>query len=297
MQRKILLAVLILMNYTASAQDALNSFLKPVVKNIQLSTGVNLEYAEQGDVTGTPVILLHGYTESRLSYQQVLSLLPGNLHVFAISQRGHGNSSKAGSDYLPKDFAADLAVFISQKKLRSAIIVGHSMGGIIAQQFALDYPHLTKALIIIDSNAGAEANPGLEEFIKEVSRLMDPVAFEFSEAFIKSTLVKTLDPGFYKLQVAETMKVPAAVWKAVMKGLVNANYKSVLHNIYQPTLILWGDKDFICTKTEQDVLATGIKNSTLVVYEGTGHALHWEQPERFVKDLVSFIEATTSVKK
>lgn len=296
MKRKILLAVFILLNYTLSAQDAHSSFLRPVVKNIQLSTGVNLEYAEQGDATGTPVILLHGYTESRLSYQQVLPLLPGNLHVFAISQRGHGNSSKSGSNYLPKDFAADLATFISQKKLQSAIIVGHSMGGIIAQQFALDYPHLTKALVIIDSNAGAEVNPGLEEFIKEVSRLMDPITSEFAEAFIKSTLVKTMDPAFYKLQVAETMKVPAAVWKAAMKGLVSTNYKAVLHNIYQPTLILWGDKDFICTKADQDALAAGIKNSKLVVYEGTGHALHWEEPGRFAKDLVTFIEDVVPAK-
>jgi non-heme chloroperoxidase len=290
MKQKILLAAAILLNYAVAAQDAALNYLRPVIKNIQLSTGVNLEYAEQGDATGTPVILLHGYTESRISYQQVLPLLPGNLHVFAISQRGHGNSSKPGSGYLPKDFAADLATFIVQKKLRSAIIVGHSMGGIIAQQFALDYPQLTKALVIIDSNAGAEANPGLEEFIKEVSRLMDPVAAEFADAFIKGTVAKTIDPAFYKLQVAETMKVPAAVWKAAMKGLVSANYKAMLHNIYQPTLILWGDKDFITTRTEQDILATGIKNPTLIVYEGTGHALHWEEPERFVKDLLAFID-------
>jgi pimeloyl-ACP methyl ester carboxylesterase len=294
MQRKILLAVFILLNYAAPAQDEALNYLRPVVKNIKLSTGVNLEYAEQGDVTGTPVILLHGYTESRLSYQQVLPLLPGNLHVFAISQRGHGNSSKYGSDYLPKDFAADLATFISQKKLHSAIIVGHSMGGIIAQQFALDYPQLTKALVIIDSNAGSEANPGLEEFIKEVSRLMDPVSAQFAESFLKGTVAKTVDTAFYKLQVAETMKVPAAVWKAAMKGLVSVNYRSVLHNIYQPTLILWGDKDFITTKNEQDILAAGIKNSKLVVYEGTGHALHWEEPGRFVKDLVAFIDDAVS---
>jgi non-heme chloroperoxidase len=290
MQRKILLAVCILLNYTLSAQDALKTFLKPVVKNIQLATGVNLEYSEQGDVTGTAVILLHGFTHSRETYQQVLSYLPGNLHVFAISQRGHGNSSKPEGHYYPKDFAADLAAFIRQNNLRSAVIIGHSMGGIVAQQFALDYPQLTKALVIVDSNAGAEIKPELQYFINEVSRLMDPVSYEFADAFLKSSIVKSAEPAFYKLQIHETLKTPASVWRAAMKGIVAADYRTALHNIYQPTLILWGDKDMICSRQDQDLLAGGIKNSKLIVYEGTGHSLHWDEPKRFAGHIVEFIK-------
>jgi pimeloyl-ACP methyl ester carboxylesterase len=67
------------------------------------------------------------------------------------------------------------------------------------------------------------------------------------------------------------------------------NYKSRLGKIKIPTLILWGDKENIFLRPEQDLLKTGITNSVLKVYPETGHSPHWEQPEKFVKDLRNFI--------
>jgi pimeloyl-ACP methyl ester carboxylesterase len=62
-----------------------------------------------------------------------------------------------------------------------------------------------------------------------------------------------------------------------------------LKKIKTPTLILWGDKETIFPRSEQDRLTAALKNSTLKVYADTGHALHWERPERFAADLQSFI--------
>ena len=62
-----------------------------------------------------------------------------------------------------------------------------------------------------------------------------------------------------------------------------------------PVAVFWGDKDAFCLKTGQDILLNNIKNVTSYVYENTGHALHWEQPERFAKDLSEFIQ--TQVKQ
>jgi pimeloyl-ACP methyl ester carboxylesterase len=56
-----------------------------------------------------------------------------------------------------------------------------------------------------------------------------------------------------------------------------------------PTLIVWGDRDQIAPRAEQDRLREAIPGSTLVVYEATGHAPHWEQPQRFVEDLMGFV--------
>ena len=100
---------------------------KPQVKSIHLSTGVQLQYAEKGKPGGIPVIFLHGITDSWHSFESVLKELPGSIHAFAMTQRGHGDSERPQSGYSPKEFAADVAAFIRQMKLGKVIVVGHSM--------------------------------------------------------------------------------------------------------------------------------------------------------------------------
>lgn len=258
-------------------------------QSLRLNTGVHLEFVEQGSQKGIPVIMLHGYTDSWHSFEITLPFLPESLHVFAISQRGHGNSERPQGSYHPKDFAADVAAFIRQKNLGQAVIVGHSMGGVIAQQFALDYPQLTKAMVIVSSDVAFKNNPGMPEFVQEINKLTDPVAHEFAEGFQKSTEFRPVDTVFHKIAVAETLKVPAHVWKSVAKGIMNVDYTNELAKIRKPVLILWGDKDGICTLQGQKLMAEKIPHAKLLIYEGTGHALHWEQPDKFAKDLVSFV--------
>ncbi|HKZ65974.1 MAG TPA: alpha/beta hydrolase, partial [Chitinophagaceae bacterium] len=93
-----------------------NKLLSPVsnynLQMINLSTGVQLQYAEQGDANGDPVIFLHGYTDSWHSFEKLLAHLPLSVHAYVLSQRGHGNSAKPGEGYTPSDFAADVAAFM-----------------------------------------------------------------------------------------------------------------------------------------------------------------------------------------
>lgn len=259
------------------------------VRSIQLSTGVRLEYVEQGDPSGVPVIFLHGLSDSWHSFETTLSFLPRNIHAFAITQRGHGNSSKPDSGYHPRNFAADIAAFIKQKKTGRVIIAGHSMGGVNAQQFALDFPELVKGVIIIDSGPSFRDNAGMPEFYQESLKLNGAIDKTFMHEFQKSTLAKPIDTAYYNLLVSEGMKVPASVFKAALKGLMEVDYSDDLEKIKAPVLIFWGEKDSFCNRDDQHTLASRIKNARLIVYEGTGHALHWEEPERFATDLVNFI--------
>ena len=261
----------------------------PDVKILKLSNGVSLQYAEQGERSGVPIIFLHGLTDSWLSFKSVMDLLPMEIHAFAISQRGHGDSEKPASGYSMKDFSNDVALFIKDKKLGAAIIVGHSMGGAVAQQFAIDHPSLCKGLVIISSDAWFNDNAGFTDFTRMVSELTDPVDPAFANEFQKSTLLKPIDEAYYSKLVAESLKVPARVWKDAIKGMLNTDLRSGLKNIQNPTLICWGEKDGICFRADQELMAKEIPNSSLVIYGETGHALHWEQPARFVGDLMNFV--------
>lgn len=267
-----------------------------VLRTAKLSNGVTLQYAEQGSFSGTPVIFLHGITDSWHSFESVLSLLPNNIHAFAISQRGHGDSDRPLTGYTPKDFAADIADFIQLHKLHSAFIVGHSMGGVIAQQFVLDYPQLTKGIVIVSSAASLKNNPGMPEFYKQVQSLADPMEKSFMDEFQKATLAKPIDRSYYNVLVTEGMKVPVSVFKEALRGLMEIDYTHDLKYIESPVLILWGRKDSFFTVDNQEQLVKEIKHSKFLFYENTGHALHWEEPARFVNDLVDFLTQTTSFK-
>ena len=221
---------------------------------IQLSTGVKLEYVERGNTKGTPVIFMHGISDSWHSFEKILPLLPESIHAFSVTHRGHGNSSKPVSGYHPKDFAADVAAFIQQKKLGSAIVVGHSMSGIIAQQFALDYPHLLKGLVIIASDPDIVNNPGMPEFQKEVEKLGDKIDRAFMIDFQKATLNKPIDSDYFELLVDESMKMPSSAFKAAFSELTKVNYVAELKKIKAPVLILWGDADAFFLRRGQELL-------------------------------------------
>jgi pimeloyl-ACP methyl ester carboxylesterase len=267
-----------------------------LVRKITLSTGVQLEYEEQGDPNGIPVIMLHGFTDSWQSFAPVLPYLPASLHVFALSQRGHGNSSKKATSYQPEDFAEDVAAFIKEKRLGPAVIVGHSMGSTNAQCFASHYPGLTRALILVASFAGFD-KPMIHEFKKVIDGLNDPVDSLFIVEFQKSTVTRPVSAERFQAIVDESLKVPAHVWKGVAAGWASADYVRALQNFDKPTLIIWGDKDAYCPKDDQLLLNSALGNSTLLVYEGTGHANHWEEPERFANDLIEFVLTLNSNKE
>jgi non-heme chloroperoxidase len=79
------------------------------------------------------------------------------------------------------------------------------------------------------------------------------------------------------------------VWREVMTQMLSPEADVQLTKIKAPTLIIWGDKENLFPRSEQDALLAVLKNSVLKVYPDTGHAPNWEQPERFAKDLQEFL--------
>ena len=266
----------------------LNTNTPPEEKLIDLPGNVQLSYVEQGSTSGIPVILMHGITDSYHSYDQVLPHLPPSLLIYAISHRGHGNSSKTHTSFTPFDFASDIVAFMNEKKIKKAIIAGHSMSSTVAQSFAIHFPERTKALVLIGSFASLSDKPAMVAFTKELNSLQDPIDIKYATEFQQSTLFRPVSELFFKTAVAESMKVPAHVWKGAMNGQMGSEYSDRFSSISVPTLIVWGTKDLYCSWEDQELLQKSIKNSRLLIYDDTGHAIHWEDPVRFAKDLVSF---------
>lgn len=262
-------------------------------KRVGLSTGVTLPYVEQGDPSGVPVVLLHGVTDSWRSFEQVLPHLPPWMHTLALTQRGHGDADRPAAGYRTRDYAEDIAAFMDALDLRQAVVVGHSMGATHAQRFAVDHPDRLLGLVLAASFSTYSDNPAAVDFWESsVSRLADPIDPVFVREFQESTLARPVSPEFLDAVVRESLKVPARVWRATFEGFLEDDCAPDLGRIAAPTQIVWGDRDAFCPRHAQDTLLATIEGSRLVEYEGAGHAVHWEQPQRFAADVVAFVQQT-----
>jgi non-heme chloroperoxidase len=259
-------------------------------KFVTLPTGVRMGFVERGASDGTPVIFLHGVTDSWHSFERLLPLLPRGIRAFALSQRGHGNSSRPSSGYRFADMSEDLRAFMDDTGLRTATIVGHSMGASVAQRFAIDHPSRLSALVLMAAFATFQ-DPGLHDFVtSSILPLKDPIDPAFAREWQLSTLARPMDPAHFDTIVSETVKVPAFVWHDVFKGFLATNdFTGELANVSVPTLLAWGDRDTYTLRAAQDRLLQVIPGARFIVYEGYGHAFHWEDPARFAADLVPFL--------
>jgi non-heme chloroperoxidase len=263
-------------------------------RSARLPGGLALPYLEHGRRNGVPVLLLHGITDSCRAFEPALPDLPESLHALALSQRGHGDAG-AAQGYRLEDFAADLASFMDVLALDEAVIVGHSMGAAVAQRFAIDHPERVLGLVLVGGSPAFGRNPDLVAFGETVvMSLTDPVDPTVARGFQESTLARPIAEPMLDVFVSESLKVPARVWKEAWAGLMAGDLTAELPYVAAPTLMIWGDRDTIATKADQDTLVGSIPGSRIVTFAGAGHALHWEEPARFAALVAEFALAAAS---
>jgi non-heme chloroperoxidase len=263
--------------------------LSPARKTASLPSGLLLPYLDQGPPDAPPLVLLHGITDSSLSFEPVMAHLPGSLRVLAPTQRGHGDAS-APDSYRVADFAADLERFLNEVGLERVVLVGHSMGAAVAQRFAIDHPERVFGLVLVGAFAALRRNPACIEFGEAtLASIADPLDPAFVREFQESTLARQLPKATLDRIVAESLKVPARVWKAAWAGLLEADLTPDLTRITAPTLIVWGERDDMALRVEQEILLRSIPNVRFLIFEGAGHAPHWEEPERFASVVADFV--------
>ena len=286
--RHLCLILFLLLPVSAFSQQRQTAPQRVQFSTVSLNTGVRLRYAYQGDPNGIPVIMLHGYTDSSFSYSQVLPLLDQKYRIYTPDQRGHGESDRPATGYEMKQFAADVVAFMDALNIRQATIVGHSMGSFVAQHVAVRAPERVKRLVLVATATQVRNNDLARELERSVNALNDPIPEKFVHNFQASTAFQSLGNEFLEAAVKESMKLPLHVWQGVMAAMMSPDTQVELKKIKAPTLILWGDRDFF-PRSEQDALTSAIPNAELKVYKNTGHALHWEHPEKFAADLTAFL--------
>ena len=257
---------------------------------VTLSTGVTLPWVDHGTPGKVPVLFLHGFSDSWRSYQPLFPFLPPSMYSLAVSQRGHGNATRPPAAYRPIDFADDVAAFLDSQDIEAAVIVGHSMGSTVAQRFASEFPDRVLGLVMLGAIHSWQQITDVTELLEALHALEDPVDPKFVRAFQLGTITQPVPPSLVDMVVRESLKLPARVWQSVADAFIADDTAERIGNITAPTLLLWGDQDTVTNREQQDALIESIPSAHLIVYAGTGHAVHWEQTEQTATDLIEFID-------
>jgi len=282
---RLLTVLFLLASARAFAQPGLTtSFIK-------VETGMTLQYVVQGDPKGPVVVLLHGAGDSWHSWELVLPHLPKAFRVYAVTLRGHGLSDHPATGYARADFAADITSLLKRLDLRNVTLVGHSLGSFVAQVAATsDAEGRLSRLVLIGSGPGRAPDPSAPSAVNSYfASVRDPIDYRFARDFQAGTAFTPLPPAFLETMIGEVQRVPAAMFHELAKGSADPQHVEKLGRLKVKTLLLWGDKDSMFSRSDQDALLKIIPGSRLIPYPETGHALHWEYPERFAQDLSAFI--------
>jgi non-heme chloroperoxidase len=272
--------------------------IKPELMSFRttLSTGIDMHFVGKGAVQNkkNAIIMLHGYSDSWRSFYEILKLLPIEefpVPVYAIDMRGHGDSSDSASDsYTQDDFTDDLAAFMDKLKIKKAMIIGHSMGSLIAHKFAIEHPDKVMGLVLLGSTTTMANHPVTLYLMSEINQFNDnePAPSQFVVDFQASTFYNPIPWAIYRY-VSESLRLTGKVWKETLNGLNVEDHTNQLSQITAPTLIGWGDKDDVFSLSEQQQLNTLISNSTLKIYPNAGHAVNVEKAAEIVEDIKNFV--------
>jgi non-heme chloroperoxidase len=122
-----------------------------------------------------------------------------------------------------------------------------------------------------------------------VRALQDPVPVQFARELQGAAAHVALPEAFFQRLVADSLKLPARVWKRTLEGLFAFDNAAELGRIAAPTLLVWGEWDRWLPREEEDQQAVAIPGARVVVYPATGHSPNWERPERVAADLDAFM--------
>jgi pimeloyl-ACP methyl ester carboxylesterase len=259
--------------------------------------------------SGSPVVLLHGIGDSSITWAHVMPALARNHLVIAPDLLGHGHSDKPRADYSVAAYANGVRDLLGVLGISQASIVGHSLGGAVAMQFAYQFPERTERLVLVcPSAAGPEASavlrllslPGAQALL-HLLRL--PTARWQVGMWVSA--LRRLDTALGQdaqdlLRMAD--EIPDATGRAAfartLRSVVDwrGQVITLLDRCYlaqgMPTQLIWGSRDAVLPIAQAHRAHAAMPGSRLEIFPGAGHFPFHTDPARFVNTVEEFLGST-----
>jgi pimeloyl-ACP methyl ester carboxylesterase len=259
-----------------------------------------------GNPQGRKLVFLHGLMGSAANWRSIARHFESDFHILTFDQRGHGRSFHPESGYSPSDYAHDLTLILEELGWSSSALVGHSMGGRNALEFAARTPptHKVEALVIED--IGPDAN---FEAIERIDRLLSlvPTPFRSRQAardFFENDYAALI--SFYpqgqvvsRFLLSNIEQKPDGTmdWRfnreAILKSMREGRSEDrwdAFRNLKMPVLVVRGENSQDLSRATFERMLKVLPTTKGVEIAGAGHWVHFDKPDEFVQTLKSFFQ-------
>ncbi len=252
--------------------------------------GTTIAYEVVGQ--GEPLLLVHGAGVSHAEFKPQYEALDGAFRLIVPDVRGHGESGQTSEPYSIKLFADDLFGLLDVLKIDKVLICGHSMGGAIAQQMAVDHSERVQAAVLAETNYGFGDNLLMKIFMPLGTWMTKLIGLERAKNMTIRQMAKSPEvAAVFEEGFRPQMANPANFW-----NLPDANYtfngKGQLSRIQCPTLILIAQNNRV-THGMGRTMEKLIPNAKLMMIPNAGHMLNWDNVEMFNSVVLEFFEKVT----
>jgi pimeloyl-ACP methyl ester carboxylesterase len=249
-------------------------------------------YRAHGTPGGLPLLLVHGSYASSRWWEPLCDLLPESIYAVAPDLRGCGQSEKSETGYSIEEQAIDLAAFVQTLGWAKFDLVGHSSGGAIAIEFALQHKESLHTLILVDPVPVEGVFTPLDvllvlEQMKSDRSLLRKALAALMPSFDKDA---PRNLAFFKRLVDDAQQMAPAAFTAVAESLSRWNRFADAKDLTLPTLLLWGDQDEIVPRqamTRTLIAIPGARN--LEILQGVGHSPMIEAPLTLAERIIGFM--------
>ncbi len=271
------------------------------------TNGIKICYSDHGD--GFPIILIHGIGAKKETWIAQLKALSNKYKVIAIDVRGTGKSDRPNILYTMEMLADDIKGLMDHLKIEKAHIAGRSMGGMIAQHFALKYSKQVEKLILITTSPGFPDEEGVEMMIKGRIEEIKDIRTNPEQSFWRKARM-LFHQKFRKEMEANPKKKFFGIWSVddlikedsidppTAQDLINQGHAIKKHNtserlieIKNNTLLLAASHDRLTSKSGMEEMSRKIPKSTLKVIDRAGHYNHLSNAPEFNQIILDFLES------
>lgn len=256
------------------------------------ANGIEVFYEEQG--TGEPLLLIAGFACDHTNWSQMIPVLAPRYRVIVFDNRGVGQTSVPDTPFSIRQMAEDTAGLLKAIGLSRVHVVGHSMGGQIAQELVLSHPELVGTLMLLASCAKLdERGKAVIESWGDLPRLVDAVTglrLSFPWIYTSDFYAR---PGAIERVIEEVLNSsfppsPLGIYRQ-SRAITSCDTSTRLDAIERPTMVVVGREDILSRISFSEQLVEGIRGAELVVLEKCGHGLPTESSEAAAAVLLDFL--------
>lgn len=271
---------------------------KMLIEQTFNANGVIINFA-MGEVSGPPLLLLHGITERWQTFSLLIPHLASRWQVFAVDLRGHGKSGKLANRYRIIDYAQDIICFMEKQISQPTIVLGHSIGALVAIYVATHRPKLVKAVILVEPPLHLQHTPlkhilnGPYETFKQIVELIranpSPQAIEAGLAKLFPDTKSEMNRS--RAEVLGQLDPDALNVYLENQTLAGLDLDTLLSHIESPTLLIQGNPSLGAALFDEDVERASalLRNGARVRISEGGHMLHHSHPKSIATALTDFV--------